>query len=109
MEILGICSGYCCRLYAGKVLVIVQSDLPDDYLNLYGNCKATYSDRIHACVATLAFGNPARLYSKSERFLLFDRVGLSSIRDNIVSLDRGKIEKEKKKQIDFLRGIFTKR
>jgi hypothetical protein len=85
------------------------SDLPDDYLNLYGNCKATYSDRIHACVATLAFGNPARLYSKSERSLLFDRVELSSIRGTLVSLDRGKIEKEKKKQIDFLREIFTKR
>ena len=84
------------------------SDLPDDYLNLYTNCKATYSDRIHACVATLSFGNPARLYSKSERSLLFDRVGLSLIRDNLVSLDRGKIEKEKKKQIEFLTEVFAK-
>ncbi len=24
MKILGVCSAYCCRLYAGKVLVIVQ-------------------------------------------------------------------------------------
>lgn len=85
------------------------SDIPEDYLNIYANTKATYSDRIHACVATLAFGNPTRLYSKSERSLLFDRVELSSIRGNIVSLDRGKIEKEKKKQIDFLHEIFTKR
>jgi hypothetical protein len=84
------------------------SDLPDDYLNLYANCKATYSDRIHACVATLAFGNSARLYSKSVRSLLLDRVGLSSIRDNLVSLDRGKIEKEKKKQIEFLTEVFAK-
>lgn len=84
------------------------SDLPDDYLNLYGNCKATYSDRIHACVATLAFGNSARLYSKSARSLLFDRVELSSIRSNLVSLDREKIEKEKKKQTEFLTEVFAK-
>ena len=86
----------------------VLSDHPDDYLNLYANCKATYSDRIHACVATLSFGNPARLYSKSERSLLFDRVGLSLIRDNLVCLDNKKIEKEKRMQIEFLRKIFTK-
>ena len=82
------------------------SDLPDDYLNLYANCKATYSDRVHACVAALSFGNSARLYSKSKRSFLFDRVGLSSIRDNLVSLDRKQIEKEKKKQIEFLNKIL---
>ena len=86
----------------------IASDLPDDYLNLYANSKATYSDRIHACVATLSFGNPARLYTKSMRSLLFDRVGLSSIRYNLVSLDKERIEKEKKKQIEFLREIFIK-
>ena len=85
------------------------SDLPDDYLNLYANCKAIYSDRIHACVATLAFGNSARLYSKSDRSLLFDRIGLSSIKANIVNLDRGKMEKEKKKQIEFLTKVFADR
>lgn len=84
------------------------SDLPDDYLNLYANCKATYTDRVHACVAALSFGNSARLYSKSARSFLFDRIGLSSIRDNLVSLDSGKIENEKKKQIKFLSEIFTK-
>lgn len=82
------------------------SDLPDDYLNLYANCYACYTDRVHACVVTLSFGNSARLYSKSARSFLFDRIGLSSIRDNLVSLDQGKIEKEKKKQIDFLNEIL---
>jgi len=82
------------------------SDLPDDYLTLYANCKATYSDRVHACVAALSFGNSARLYSKSARSFLFDRIGLSSIRDNIVSLDMKKIEKEKNKQIEFLNEIL---
>lgn len=82
------------------------SDLPDDYLNLYANCKATYTDRVHACVATLIFGNRARLYSESKRALLFDRIGLSSIRNELVSLDTGKIEEEKGKQTEFLRRIF---
>lgn len=82
------------------------SDLPDDYLNLYANCKATYTDRVHACVAALSFGNRARLYSKSKRALLLDRIGLSSIRNELISLDREKIEEEKGEQIEFLRRVF---
>ena len=41
MEIMGICSGYRCRLYAGKVLVIVGTDIMfyevlkmNEYLNI---------------------------------------------------------------------------
>ena len=96
------------------------SDLPDDYLNLYANCKATYTDRVHACVAALAFGKLARLYEppeitlfstklygRSERLLLLDRVGLSAIRDNLVSLDKKNLEQEKKREMEFLSAIFT--
>lgn len=78
------------------------SDLPEDYLNLYANCKNTYSDRIHACVASLAFGNSAKLYSNSNRSFLFDRIRLSKIRNELVKLNQRALNKEKKMQIKFI-------
>lgn len=78
------------------------SELPYDYLNLYANTSVTYSDRVHACVGTLAYGNPARLFSRTPRSLLFERVGASKITEKVIKLNMDKIEKEKQKQIDFL-------
>jgi len=82
------------------------SELPYDYLNLYANSSSTYSDRVHACVATFSYGNPARLFSKSPRSHLFDRIGASEITKYILKPDTKKIEKEKQKQIAFLSEIF---
>lgn len=82
------------------------SDYPDDYLNLYANADTTYSDRVHACVATLIFGGKTQYYDKSDRSYLFDRVGLSEIRNNLVQLDMDFIEKEKAKQLEAIKEIF---
>lgn len=82
------------------------SDVPDDYLNLYANTYATYSNRVHACIATLSFGNLARLYSSTPRGSVFDRLGLGQIREKLVKLDRDKLDIEQKKQISFLKEIF---
>lgn len=82
------------------------SDYPDDYLHIYGNAEITYSDRVHACVATLIFGGKAQYYDKSDRSYLFDRVGLSEIREQPVKLDMDFIEREKEKQIQFLKKIL---
>ncbi|MBI2578008.1 MAG: polysaccharide pyruvyl transferase family protein [Candidatus Wildermuthbacteria bacterium] len=82
------------------------SDLPEDYLNLYANTKATYSDRVHACVATMAFGKPAMLFSSTPRAGLFERVGVGSITSKLTFLDQEKIRQEKEKQIGFLRGLL---
>lgn len=78
------------------------SDYPDDYLHLYANTRATYSDRVHACVATLVFGNKAQYYDKSDRSYLFDRISLSDIRNKPVMLNKLLIEKEKNKQLEFI-------
>lgn len=83
------------------------SDFPDDYLNIYANCDATYSDRVHACVATLAFGKKAQYFGKSPRSLLFERVGLNDIKDHLVNLDHEKIKIEKENQLKFLENIFS--
>lgn len=40
---------------------VIVSDNPMDYLLLYRNASEVYSDRVHACIPTLAFGNKARL------------------------------------------------
>ena len=82
------------------------SDIPEDYLNLFANAHAVYSDRVHACIATLSFGNYARLYSDTQRAHLFERVGVGDIGDKLVQLDMKKLQHDKKKQIEFLQGIF---
>ncbi|MBN1638103.1 MAG: polysaccharide pyruvyl transferase family protein [Ignavibacteriales bacterium] len=83
------------------------SDLPSDYLNLYANTKITYSDRVHACLATLAYGNEAMFFGKnSPRILMFQRIGAAKIIDQPVKLDIKTLSKEKKMQINFLKEIL---
>ncbi|UZJ38144.1 polysaccharide pyruvyl transferase family protein [Prosthecochloris sp. SCSIO W1103] len=94
-----------------KQMKIIQSydmttDCPDDYLHLYGNAEATYSDRVHACVATLSFGGMAKYYDNSDRSYLFDRVDLKDIRKKLVRINKMKIKKEKIEQLKYLREFF---
>lgn len=82
------------------------SDVPEDYLHLFANTHSTYSDRVHACIPTLSFGNWARLYTKSPRAYLFDRAGVGEVKNKLVKLDQEKMRKEKEDQIAYLRSIF---
>ena len=84
------------------------SEIPEDYLNLYANTEATYSDRIHACVATFSYGNPARLVSKSPRSLLFDRIGAGDITKKLLKPDIERLENEKQNQIKFLSEVLAR-
>ncbi len=81
----------------------LTSDEPFTYFTLYGNTSLTLSDRVHACVVTLAYGNPAMLFTPSPRARLFERFGLDGIRERPVSLDMEMLEKEKNAEINFLR------
>jgi len=83
------------------------SDLPDDYLNLYANAEEVHSDRVHACVASLSFGRPCKLYTNKPSASLLDRVGATSIRDKLTYLDVKKTKKEKEKQVKFLSEILS--
>lgn len=85
------------------------SDLPEDYLNIYFNTEETHSDRVHACVPTLAFGKPAKLYTETSRAALFDKVNAGSVRNKLTKPDFKKIEKEKDRQIRFLSEILNTR
>lgn len=87
---------------------VMCSDYPLDYLFLYKNVKETYSDRVHACIPTLSFGNKAQLISDSPRIALFENVGidLSEIKSNPISLDQGVLKELQDKQIAFISKLF---
>lgn len=63
------------------------SDLPHDYLTLYAGAECVYSDRVHACVAALAYGRRAQLFHPTLRGGLFEAIGASSIREAPTTLD----------------------
>jgi len=84
------------------------SDVPEDYLALYANAGEVHSDRVHACVASLAYGKRARLYNETRRGFLFDVVGAGAIRDEAVSLDLGLLEQKKKALVSFLREVVAR-
>lgn len=75
------------KKYVSKKDTLV-SDVPEDYLSLYANCHTVYSDRVHACVATLAYGNAAKLFTNSPRKSLFKEVGAEEIGNKIVTLNQ---------------------
>lgn len=83
------------------------SEIPHDYLNIYANTIATYSDRVHACVASFSYGRPARLFSSSPRSLLFDRIGANDITKKLVQPDLRTLRKEKEQQTAFLSEIVN--
>lgn len=85
----------------------ILSELPDDYLNIYANARETHSDRVHACMASLVYGTPARLYSNTPRARLFHRVGITAITEELVQLDMERIETEKQNHVDFLRKALA--
>ena len=60
---------------------VIVSDNPMDYLLLYRNASEVYSDRVHACIPTLAFGNKARLFSNSPRIALFENAKIPDVRE----------------------------
>lgn len=79
------------------------SDEPWTYINLYANADFTLSDRVHACVATLAFGHPAMLFTPSPRAALFGRVGAGEIRNRMVTLDLDRLHEEQEAEISWLK------
>lgn len=85
------------------------SDLPQDYLNIYSSTEETHADRVHACVPTLAFGKPARLYINTPRTALFDRINAGTIGKKLTSASLERISSEKKKEIKFLSEVLNHR
>jgi hypothetical protein len=80
------------------------SDLPSDYLMLYSQAREVHSDRVHACIATLAYGGKARYYHRGEpRMRMFERLGAGTVGTELTQLDPELFAREKQAQIAFLR------
>lgn len=80
----------------------IASDEPWTYFTAYANSQLTLADRVHACVATLAYGNRAMLFTPSPRSALFERVGCEDIRDRPVQLDLAWLEDQRQQEISWL-------
>ena len=88
----------------GRVFV---SEMAEDYLNLYANSETVYSDRVHACVAALSFGNKARLIDKTPRAHLFERLEVGSVREESVQLSMDLLEQRKDEHVAHLKTVFS--
>lgn len=82
---------------------VIVSDNPMDYLLLYRNASEVYSDRVHACIPTLAFGNKARLFN-SPRIALFENAKIPDVRERLVSIEG--LKEMQDKQIAFLASLL---
>lgn len=79
------------------------SDSLKDYLFWYANGIETHSDRIHACIPSLAYGNKAQFYYDTDRASLFSNVSVPDIKDKPVKIDMEKLNDLKKEQVENLR------
>lgn len=88
---------------------VMCSDYPLDYLFIYRNVTETHSDRVHACIPTLSFGNKAQLYSDSPRIALFENVGIdvAEMKRHPVALDADKLKAMQDEQIAFLKKLLV--
>lgn len=82
----------------------IASDEPYTYFTIYAGTELTLSDRVHACVATLAAGKPAMLCHPTPRAHLFERFGLTDIRKHPVTLDPQVLHAEQEAELAFLRS-----
>lgn len=85
------------------------SELATDYLNIYGNARQVHTDRVHACVASVSYDVPCRLYSDSKRGFLFEKLGVSlkEMQAGMITIDRQLLNNAKQVQIEFLKGILN--
>lgn len=81
----------------------LASDEPWTYLTVYANCDLTVADRVHACVATLAYGGQAMLWNPvTRRCKLFDAIGVPDVARRPVRLAAGVREQWFAETVDFL-------
>lgn len=87
---------------------VMVSEYPLDYLFVYNNTTETHTDRVHACIPTLSFGNSAQLYSDSPRIALFENAGLdlTELKSKPTKIDQVKLKELQNKQIEFLKSIL---
>lgn len=77
------------------------------YLALYKSADFTISDRVHSCAVSLAFGKPARLFTKSPRAGIFTRLGFDYSKNNgIMYPNMDIIDVETEKLSSYIKSAF---
>lgn len=89
---------------------VYHSDLPEGYCAILSRADAVYSERVHSCAAALIFGGRAQFVQVSgrsfeKRHYLFDRLGLSDIRNCLASLDMEYINHQKWRMLEFVKRV----
>ncbi len=85
-------------------------DEPYTYLTAYANSETTISDRVHACVATLAYGGKAMLHNPiTKRHALFAAAGAEDIAERPVSVDLDFIDRKYRETVDYLASFVSHR
>lgn len=79
-------------------------DTPEGYLLAYANSKLTLSNRVHANVATLSYGNEAMYFSDSKRANLLNRLKLDEIYEKPMKLDANSLSYEKEELLKFIKN-----
>jgi hypothetical protein len=92
------------KIYMEKPNTLI-SDIPEDYLALYSQVHETHSNRVHACIATLAYGNKAKLYNNTPRKALFKKLNIDPVK-NCCGLDMEFLEELKSRQIEKTKKIL---
>lgn len=93
------------EFFNGKRTMI--SELPQDYLAFYANAREVHSDRVHACVAALSYGVPARFYGATPRASLFSPVGCDRISDTTVTIREGLLDQKKAELVTWLQRTLV--
>lgn len=81
-------------------------DIPFGYMLLYANASLTLSDRIHACIVTMAYGGTSMLFSKSPRVEIIERVGGGSVLQKPTTIDLAALDVMCNQELSFLRAAI---
>ncbi|MFB6225495.1 MAG: polysaccharide pyruvyl transferase family protein, partial [Candidatus Paceibacteria bacterium] len=84
---------------------IFVSDSLKDYLRIYASASITHTDRIHACIPALVYGNKSKFYYSTPRQGILSRLGLNP--DSTMTLERERLFEERKQQINETKNIIN--
>lgn len=79
---------------------------PFNFLSVYKSCKLVVTDRVHAGVAALSFGNPAHVQKRDGRFAIFDAAELE-VRNGTFMPDEEKFDMHYKRLGKWIREDFA--
>lgn len=81
------------------------SEVIDGYLEIYKNSSLNLTNRVHSAVASLVLGVPTRLFTRSKRANLFERVDAQSVIEKVTVLNQDQLIEKKEKMYNAIGKI----